>query len=109
MISSSNLVIRWETQGSPVRPKDIANWARWGACRLSRKQGSRERVMTPSWVYPRAFGDTDYYAGRMRLEKSQRNKIFEAITVAGLDPQDFDLDNDLDSDAEGRLIHRGCE
>jgi hypothetical protein len=45
----------------------------------------------------------------MRLDKSQRNEIFKAIAAARLDPRDFALDNDHDSDAEARISHRRSE
>ena len=45
----------------------------------------------------------------MRLEKWQRNPLIEAWEAAGLDPKDFDLTNDRDSDTEARIAYRGSE
>lgn len=42
----------------------------------------------------------------MRLEKWQRNQLFEAIEAVGLDPGDFELVGD---EAESRLDHRWSE
>lgn len=47
-----------------------------------------------------------YYAGRVRLVKTKRNAIIEAIKAAGLEPTEFDIGDDGD---EVRIRHRGSD
>jgi hypothetical protein len=59
---------------------------------------------------PRAFAQSNYYPEQVWLDKWHRNAIFNAITAVGLDPRDFELENDGDGDGDdARISHRSSE